>query len=324
MSFFVLPIMGIVIGIVATIIVTRYYFQRSIDKRLTPYIHSVSRVLAGIHKSVRADLRVLYRDEEVSDLTEFQFIITNDGQRSIRDWIEPLSVTLPNHTKVLDATILHKHPSELAVTTKISNEEGNAQKVTLQFPLLNRGDFFLFKLLIKGDLNPLELEFRILVDDLPPSIKPVYMPITTSSERPPRVDWPPIVLGLFLISIVAASGYGMFSLWSVKPQLFPYPWSSYDFTVLNALIFLGWFLGLLLFLVVGFLLCFGIGLDLVFKKHRYFPLPEKYRTGEHILFAPNGRPIRITASELTQIQEITELENAAKSLKTEINRRDHE
>ena len=324
MSFFVLPIVGIVIGIVATIIVTRYYFQRSIDKRLTPYIHSVSRVLGGIHESVRPDLKVLYRGEEVTDLTELQFIIANDGQRSIRDWIEPLSVTLPNHTKVLDATILHKHPSELAVTTKISSEEGNAQKVTLEFPLLNRGDFFLLKLLIKGDLNPQQLAFRILVDDLPPSIKPVYMPITTSSQPPSRVDWPPIVVGLFLISIGIASGYGMFSLWSVKPHLFPYPWSSYNFTVLNALIFLGWFFGLVLFLVFGLLLCFGIGLDLVFKKQRTFPLPEKYRSDEHILLAPGMRPIRITASELAELEEITKLKNGSKSSKTEIKRRDHE
>lgn len=299
MSLFVLPVLGIVIGVVATIIVGRYYFQRTIDKRLTPYIHTFSHVLAGIDQSVRQDLKILFRGEEVEDLTEIQFIIANDGQRAIRDCIKPLSLSLPKTSKLLDAVILHRRPSELDVRVTTSETSDHSPLVQLSFPLLNHGDYFLLKLLVKGDVNLSVLEFTILVDDLPPTIKPISIPLRTTESSPTRiVEWSAIGAGLFFVLLALGTGYGMFLLWEAKPSLFPYPWASFSPSWAGVIGLVVWAIGSILYLILGLLFCFGIGFDETFKKRRCFPLPEKYRVQDRMMFPPDFESRRLTASEI--------------------------
>jgi hypothetical protein len=164
---------GIIIGVAATIVVGRYYFLRSFNKRLTPYIQIASPLLEGIDSTVRESLKIHYRGVEVLNLFQLEIVFINDGDRAIRDCLEPLSLHLPKGIKVLDAVVLDVHPEERVVTTKTreaTNGSTTVPVIDFDFKLLNKGEYFRVKLLTDGLFNIEELKFYITADDLPPLI----------------------------------------------------------------------------------------------------------------------------------------------------------
>lgn len=199
---------GAVIGIIATVVVGRYYYVRTTDKRLNVYIQLASPVLGGIDPKVREVLKVHYRNIEVVDLFQLQFLVANEGVRAIRDCIEPLTVGIPSNIKLLDATVLYVRPENRTVKVNVRDEDNTADSSTVVeciFPLLNKGDFFLVKLLLDGLLKPLELQFRITADDLPPVINTKMLPFSLMASDAPRTDWLAMVLGILclLFSLVS-------------------------------------------------------------------------------------------------------------------------
>src|SRR5690349_20675421 len=103
-------LMGAVLGVITSIIITRYYYFKQVDKRITPYIQLASPILKGTDPNVRKSLKIHYQDKEVSDLFDLQIIVANEGYRPIRNYIEPLSFDVPNSVKVLDTSILYAKP----------------------------------------------------------------------------------------------------------------------------------------------------------------------------------------------------------------------
>ena len=73
-----LTLFGIVIGVIATILVSRHYYRRTIERKLTPFIHLHSEVFAGIDPEVRKDIKIYYKNEEVNELTHYQVLIANN------------------------------------------------------------------------------------------------------------------------------------------------------------------------------------------------------------------------------------------------------
>jgi hypothetical protein len=67
-------LIGIIVGVAATIIVGHYYFQRSTQKSLTPYLLLNTRVFAGIDADVRRDLHFSFRGEEVQSFSICRFL----------------------------------------------------------------------------------------------------------------------------------------------------------------------------------------------------------------------------------------------------------
>src|SRR3954447_23427076 len=110
MSAVALSLFSALLGVIATVIVGRHFFKRSVEKRLTPYIQFGAPVLAGMDPDVRRDLKISYRGTEVADLYELQFAVVNDGERPVRDCIEPLTLHIRSGVDVLDAAILRSHP----------------------------------------------------------------------------------------------------------------------------------------------------------------------------------------------------------------------
>ena len=90
MNDLVISIGSLIVGVVAS----RYYFKRTVDKSLTPYIHFSSSLFDGVDPSVRESLKIAYKGTPVNELLEIQFLIANTGERSIRDVIHPLT---PSH-----------------------------------------------------------------------------------------------------------------------------------------------------------------------------------------------------------------------------------
>ncbi len=130
---------SLIVGIVASVWVSAYYFRRSMRKSLTPYIQFYSSPFKGIDPDVKKALQITYQGTPVDDLFEIQFLVANTGDKAIRDVIEPLSFSVPESCELLDASLLHLDPAELKVNLAISEDR---RSFKMNFPLLNSGSFF--------------------------------------------------------------------------------------------------------------------------------------------------------------------------------------
>ena len=210
MSDLLISIGSLLVGVLATILAGRYYFRRTVNKALTPYLQLFSSLFDGVDPSVRESLKIAYKGTAVTELLEVQYLVANTGERSIRDVIAPLSLVIPNGCTVLDASILHVSPEEREV--KIAQTEAS---VSFLFPLLNAGEFFITKLLLKGRAKPKDFAFRITVDDLPPTVAAVPLPydlVVSGKQRKfePELLW----AGLILLLLGASFAGLIFAHWS--------------------------------------------------------------------------------------------------------------
>lgn len=163
-----IALVSITVGVVATVLASRYYYRRSVDKELTPFVQLQSNVLSHIDDEVKSDLNIEYKGVKVDNLQQLQFLVANTGERALRDVIEPLRLDLPSDVEIMDASILYIFPEGREVKLDIKD---NGYTVDFNFPLLNKDEFFIFKLLLKGEPKREDLKFRIVADDLPPELK---------------------------------------------------------------------------------------------------------------------------------------------------------
>ena len=271
MSDLTLSLASLIIGVLATIWVSRYYFLRAVDKKLTAYVQFSSSIFDGVDPSVRESLKISYKGTAVTDLLEIQFLVANSGERAIRDIISPLSVSIPKDCTLLDASVLHVSPDGREVTITQS-----AKAVSFIFPLLNTGEFFVTKLLLQGRASPKDFLFSITVDDLPPSLSPVPLPhdlIDTGKKRGFAVEL--LVIGLILL-LLGASFAGVIFGHSATLQecwtrgiiaSFPQHWILLLSVVVTAI-------PAILLLVTGPMLMVGAFTDFSFPKRKRFRVPE--------------------------------------------------
>ncbi|MFD1359085.1 hypothetical protein ACFQ4X_14290 [Fictibacillus halophilus] len=193
-----LSIVSLVVGMIASYLVSYYFFKKSSkNKSLTPFLQFSSSPLDGLDQDLKEDLKIKYKQKEVEDLFEVQFLIANTGEKAISNLIEPLTLVLPNDCELLDANILYKNPDGRKVLISLQNQR---QLIEYNFPLLNAGEFFITKLLINGSPLLSDLKFTIEGEELPPELDIKELPpealISQKSEK--RVKFK---LEMFLIGI---------------------------------------------------------------------------------------------------------------------------
>lgn len=271
-------VIGLVLGVIATVLVSRYYFLRSVDKSLSVFSLLDSNVFAGIARDVRHDLHFIFQDKEVEDLQQVILLIANDGERAISNVIEPLSVQLPQGIDVLDASLLHKHPDNLKASIK-QKENTSGTALDFAFPLLNKGEFFVAKLLISGSMSVRDLPFTMLADDLPRTLKVKRVPPASLRDSGYKIEWGLAIASLVVMIFPLWALYMLHLLWTKQPGLFPYPWDAYSFSLPSLLII---FPGAV---ILGFFLLLGFGmLGAAFFNGEFppsrgprFPLPKEIR-----------------------------------------------
>lgn len=272
-------ILGLALGIVATVLVSRYYFLRSVDKSLSVFGLLNSYVFAGIAPDVRRNLHFIFQEQEVNDLQQVVLLVANDGERAISNVIEPLSVQLPKNIEVLDASILHRHPEALKAT--ISHTSGVlGQLLELSFPLLNKGEFFVVKLLLSGSVAMRDLPFTILADDLPRSLKVKQLPPASLRDSGYKVQWGLAAAGCIVLLFPIWIVYMLHLLWTNQPGLFPYPWAAYVFSWPSLLLVVPAAILLVFFGVIGTTMAISAFFDGEFPPSRgpKFPLPKELRS----------------------------------------------
>lgn len=303
-SGFAISLLSLLVGIAATVLVSRYYFNRSTDKSLTPYLDFGSQLLSGIDPEVKKDLSIKYQDVEVADLLQIQYLVANTGEKPIRDIIRPLSLTIPDEGIILDASILHIHPEGRDVELYIDE---NKRRVHFLFPILNKGDFFIVKLLIKGSPKENDIEFTISVDDLPPKLVIERLPrqriATKEAKEEKQFEKGVFIAGAICIFLGASPIYLAYQIDTV--------WFAFDIdsiiaffrqlTWLHLAKVASWITGLFM----GFI---GIGMTILSlesvefrKKHKYL-IPDGLTRPRSSIYSLRMERLEAMQEELAEIE----------------------
>lgn len=262
---------GIIFGGMISFIISRFYYKKSIKtKNLSCYVQFVSEILTDIDPEVKQKLDIEYDGQKVDSIYQVQFIIANTGDFPVRDVIKPLTLEIPNNAEVLDTNLLHIEPNGREINLQ-TLKSATFNSVEFKFPLLNSGEYFVVKLLVKGEAPSPEpkksendsetiismdyfefgqynlFKFRITVDDLPPEIRSERLPNDYSEFYTSSFDKTVIWIGCFIGLIAFILGYLLYSLKGIRSDLFLFNFSEF-FTTFNFLkfsIIIGWLIVLL-------------------------------------------------------------------------------
>lgn len=269
-------LIGIAVGGLITAVVAHYYFIRGRRKSLTPYFTLASNVFGGVDIEDRRKLRFEYLGTEIPDLHQVEFLIGNDGQLAISNCIEPLTLHLPTDVPLLDASIIFRSPDTLDVKVRQRDLKHESHPmVDFHFPLLNRGDFFVVKLLLGRKVTPRGCRFTILADDLPRELEPTWLPPEAAKRGRVSLEWGVMAFGLGILITGALMGYLLYMLAQHRPEAFPFPWSGLELSVLSVMVVPLSVLISLGFILLGFLMLIVLVLDPFMSRRVPFSIPEE-------------------------------------------------
>ncbi len=296
METFIGTLAGTLFGGLISFLISRFYYKKGLKKKtLSCYVQYISEILTDIDPEVKQRLVIDFEGRKVDSLYQVQFIIANTGDLPIRDVIRPLTLEVPNAGEVLDANVVYIEPNGREVGQQ-TLRTGENNFVEFTFPLLNSGDYFVVKLLVKGSaplpddnegadddeslIDFLEFKrynlfkFKIAADDLPSVIVSERLPNDYSDFESSYLD--KSMLTVFIVFVIFSIVYG-YVLLSLDGGLFLFNFSKFfaDFSFLKFCIILGW---LLVFfqLIAAIVLLFGeFSLFKSKKKGLKFKLPRK-------------------------------------------------
>lgn len=268
-----------IFGIVAGTVVSHYYYRKSTLKQLSVYKWLSARIFSGIDPDVRHQLHFTFRGEEVDDLHQLEFLVANDGERAISNIIEPLTMHLPPGIRVLDASIIYRQPNEFAAEIEVFAEPKTPPAIRLIFPLMNKGEFIFVKLLLGGALRSKDVEFRLLADDLPRSLKFKHLP-ESANVRDSWFDPFQFIFGSIIAWLSAIPGYVVYAFWKAQPDISPYPWSSFRFSPASIAALL---MGLIAVIMaaLGLTMVVSSLLGGALSRVPHFKLPTELRMRQH-------------------------------------------
>lgn len=270
---------GVILGAIATVLASHYYFRRTVHKSLGIYRLLDSFVFQGIARDVRANLNFRFNNRDVTELQQLMLLVANDGERAIRDVIEPLRLVIPADVEVLDASVVHKSPEGLRAGVMVETDQPNPSLLTLDFPLLNSGEFFVIKMLLSGRLRTSGLEFSVLSDDLPRKISISPLPPSALESRIFKFEWGLAVIAALVLLFPTWICYVGYQLIKLRPELAPIPWSQFSLSWESAAMLVPGGILVVFFVVLGFIMMGAAVFGGEFPPSRgpRFPLPKELR-----------------------------------------------
>lgn len=144
------------IGIVGIFVAIILYILKN-KKEISYHIVSQTSLLP-FKEDVEGKIKVFYENVEVKKLDLLIFTVCNSGKVDIekKDFERPLSFGFGTSAKILDLNIISKNPENLAIEYEINNN-----KIFLNPTLLNHGDSYTIKILIKDNEKIFEPDCRI-------------------------------------------------------------------------------------------------------------------------------------------------------------------
>lgn len=293
-----LTLVGIIIGAVVSYLVSRHFFQKGVKKKtLTPYIQFASKLFSELDPELRENLIVNYKNVKVENIAQAQFLIANTGDIPIRDIIKPLRLTLPSNNKIFSVNIVHVEPEGREISYKII-ETQSLNHIEFNIPLLNGGEFFIFKILIQDTLpQPDDTEdkerksiysFTVTADELPPHLEINRLPYSYyEQEKKEDYDWAFVWLGAISLQIFIAIMGTILSLKMQSKGLYLFAFSEFfnmeTFGIYNICILSLSFFGLIAFIlaIIGVV---GAIAELTPDEKPKFRVPSKLR--KEVRFTP--------------------------------------
>jgi hypothetical protein len=202
-------------AVLITWIITHYYYKKGIRKKsLTPFLDFYLELFSDIDKNLREDLMIKYKNVLIDNFFQVQFIIVNTGNEAIHDCIKPLKLNIPRHLEILDTKIVYVNPKGREVII----EKVNKNSIEFQFPLLNKKEYFITRILIKGEVKKSEIEnefiFSITAPDLPSNLK-TLRPLPHDKSKRNKLNFDAYFFSLMSINMIVLMGY----LISLKNQI---------------------------------------------------------------------------------------------------------
>lgn len=171
-------IISFILGGILSILIGWIFYRKSIQRKsLVVNLDYFSKLFDTVEPEIKKELKILYKDNEIEHLYSVQFTFENNGNKPIRDIIEPLILEIPTDFEIMDAHIAEIKPEGRKVNIK-QNLENN--RVNIDFSLLNPKDTFVFRILFKGDVtsylknermeelgykNEEEMRYQMKIDD---------------------------------------------------------------------------------------------------------------------------------------------------------------
>jgi len=210
----IITIPSIIIGAIISWIIARFYYLRGRNIRsITPYVNYILKVFSDIDPELKKDLKIKYKGTNVDNFYQVQFTIINTGNRSLNNFIKPLTLIIPNDGEILDVKILHIHPKGREITFDI---RPGKNFISYNIPLLNSDEYFVTKLLIKGDVeSDKDFIFNVSAEDLPPEILSVTPLILPRKGRVETIITMVIMLIIFTSIIIGLSFLKNFGLLNI-------------------------------------------------------------------------------------------------------------
>lgn len=279
-------IFSLVLGVIATVFVSNYYYRRSFKSSLTPFIQFSSSPLIGLDPNIRNDLIIKYKNAQVDNLFEIQFLIANTGDKSIKTPIKPLTLHIPEGCELLDANVLHTNPEGRTVEFEFTHEK---KTINYIFSLLNKEEFFITKLLLNGTASHEDFKFLIEAEELPPTLEIQRLPLDAigikGRKKKLRFEWGFLAVGAAIFTFGLNISNLIYQSWSDLPN---FQWSNIFLFVSNLkLAHYSIFLSTLpafFFLLLGILLMVGAFTDFSFPRKKKFMVPDNHMLliqGEH-------------------------------------------
>ena len=277
----VLTVFGLIIGIVSGVLITRHYYLKNLKKDLEVYFHYLVSVFDNIDESIMERIEITLDGTKTDNIYVLQFVVSNQGTRSITDPIQPLSIAFPSHINIINAEIVHISPKDREVNISVEPAEGNCQKIVFNHQVLNHEEGFIVRVHYQGLFIPSEAKFSIVDEDLPPSIRPIGWGNSSHGITPP-VNW----LKMLVWAIIAFTG-GSIIILAINYALpssvhMQYPWESINVVLDIAMIVSA--------IVAGFILA-GIGIVQIvmsqderpfFNRGCRFDIPTEFEKPEWI------------------------------------------
>lgn len=146
LNFFLL-IFGLVIA-VASWVHPFDYNNKSLEIKLI----QIDDIISLDNNPQKDDLTLLYKDEEIDNLSHLLFTIRNDGNVPIlkEDFLEGLQISLLSDSRILRVNV---NPNLFMTATQTSDYH-----ITLDSPLLNQGDVITVSMLVSSGDEPVSIE----------------------------------------------------------------------------------------------------------------------------------------------------------------------
>lgn len=223
------------VGIFVSIAASRRYSPLGQSPGLGLYAVGHHSYLRGIRGPLRDLVEIRYRGDPVEQLNETVLLIGNAGSLDIDSFSGPVEVRLPDSIEKVEVRPLYTHPPGREGDASAQRDDEGSRLLTVDFPVLNAGDYMLVHILTIGEFNPKELSGTVQATGIGPRVD--YEGEAEFSEdngvwyRIGQAVGQLFWVGVAII-VAIAFAYALWNIWLVAPQYVPFVGSSFELSVL--------------------------------------------------------------------------------------------